>query len=943
MFSPPLFSQSLLGSPSARWLGSAPLWATVSGLLTLALVAAVASLWRQRAAARRARANENRLLSIMNGTVEGIVMLNARGWIIRFNRSAERVTGRDSSDMLGRDLRTILSVQDEMLDAYLAGHPLPDGTAPISGIVRELEIRHADGHSVAARLSIGRIQVPGEQLFVAFLSEIGELKETERALREREAQYGALIRNIPGTFFRVKMALAMPAVFVSEQIHSIVGWPAVEFTSGRRHLADLLHPEDLPRVRAMTVAAAARPGMHDFLIEFRLIHADGSHRWVSATCEMDVPPDGGTPCIDGVMIDITDAKQRAVEFEGTVRAVDHSLAVVEFDVAGHVIEANDNYLALTGYSLDELRGQRHAVFCDPAYVASPAYGEFWNTLRRGELHSGEYQRIGRDGRALWLQASYNPVLGSDGRLLKIVKFASDITARRAVEQTMREARDRAENAAASRTAFLANMSHEIRTPMNAVIGFTELLMDTPLSPVQQRHLDTIRHSASSLLGLLNDILDTAKMEKGAMELEMRDFSLRELSTQVSDAMRAAAQAKGVALLLDYPADLQDRFEGDALRLRQVLVNLISNAVKFTEQGSVQLVVRADDRPGVEAPEPSTALRIAVRDTGIGIPPDRMDAIFQPFAQADASMSRRFGGSGLGITIARQLVELMGGDITVDSRIGQGSVFTVRLSLAPARELPAAERPLLSATDEKPLAVLVVDDVRQNADLLRLALGAAGHAVTIAPDGAGAVAAWAGGRFDMVLMDVHMPGMDGLAAARRIRALEVAAQRRRTPIVALTASVLDEDRTAAREAGMDGFVGKPVDLEQLRREMARVAGTEDPPRHAPAPVPDAGAPPPGTPLPRAARETIDALLRGEIDAEALNAVTHALQRSGDAERAERLEQTILQFDFEHAVQLLEPLAARVATDGDAPSALAIEPLPVAEPADPPGPSNRRIAA
>ena len=902
-------------SPSTGWAGSAALWAAVSGVLLLMLIGTAASLLQHRVIARRVRTNEGRLLSIMNGTVEGIVVLNARGWIIRFNRSAERVTGHDAGHMLGRDLRTILQVQDELLDAYLAGNPLPDGTAPISGIVRELEIRHADGHTVAARMSIGRIQVPGEQLFVAFLSEISELKETERTLREREAQYGALIRNIPGAFFRVKMNAGQPALFMSEQIHSIVGWPAIDFTSGRRNLAALIHPDDRPQVSATAIAAASQPGMHDFVMEFRLIHADGSHRWISATCEMDVPADGGIPCIDGVMIDVTEAKQRAGEFEGTVRAIGHSLAVVEFDVAGRVIQANENYLALTGYSFDELHGQRHALFCDPVYVSSPAYVEFWNTLRRGEFHSGEYQRFGRDGRAMWLQASYNPVLGPDGRLLKIVKFASDITARRAVQEAMREARDRAENAAASRTAFLANMSHEIRTPMNAVIGFTELLMDTPLSPVQQRHLDTIRHSASSLLGLLNDILDTAKMEKGAMELEMRDFSLRELSTQVSDAMRAAAEAKGIVLLLDYHADLDDHFEGDALRLRQVLVNLISNAVKFTESGSVRLSVRRDDRAEAETSGVATALHIAVRDTGLGIPPDRMDAIFQPFAQADASMSRRFGGSGLGITIARQLVELMGGNITVDSRVGEGSVFNVYLSLAPAQELPASEPPHLSATDEQPLAVLVVDDVRQNADLLRLALGAAGHAVTIATDGSSAVAAWAGGRFDMVLMDVHMPGMDGLAAARRIRALEVAGQRGRTPIVALTASVLDEDRIAAREAGMDGFVGKPIDLEQLRLEMARVVGAVDGSRNALPPVADDAMAATARPLPRAAQETIEALQRGEIDTGALYAVTHALQRAGDPERAERLEQAILQFDFEDAVQLLEPLATTGHTDPD----------------------------
>jgi two-component system sensor histidine kinase/response regulator len=894
------FSTAWLAGPFVSW--TLPLVAGVPA------VVCILGVLRYRALVRSLRRSEFRLLSVINGTVEGIVGLDADGRVIRFNRSAERVTGHLGANMLGRDLRTLLTVQDEVLDAYLAGNPLPDGTAPIAGIVREVEIRRGDGQCISARLSIGRIEVPGEQLFVGFLSDIGDQRETERALREREAQYGALIRNIPGTFFRVQMHPRLPALFMSDQIHSIVGWPAIDFTSGRRNMSSLIHPDDLPLVMELAENAAALPGMRDFLLECRLIHADGSHRWISATCEMEVPEDGTMPVIDGVMIDVTDARRRTAEFEGTVRAIGHSLAVVEFDVAGRVIEANENYLALTGYSMEELRGQRHAVFCDPAYVASSAYVEFWNTLRRGEFHNGEYERFDRKGHAMWLQASYNPVMGADGRLLKIVKFASDITARRAVQDAMREARDRAEHAAASRSAFLANMSHEIRTPMNAVIGFTELLMDTPLSPVQKSHLDTIRQSASSLLGLLNDILDTAKMEKGAMELELRDFSLRELSTQVADAMRAGAQVKGVALVLEYHDDLPDHFRGDALRLRQVLVNLIANAVKFTESGSVRLVVaRHAERPDIPHPGRAVPLQISVHDTGIGIPAGRIAAIFQPFAQADASMSRRFGGTGLGVTIAQQLVQLMDGNITVESREGEGSVFRIQLSLEPALELPPAERPHRSPTDEKPLAVLVVDDVLQNADLLRIALGAAGHSVTIAGDGATSVAAWAGGRFDLVLMDIHMPGMDGLAAARRIRALEIAGRRGRTPIVALTASVLDEDRIAAREAGMDGFVGKPIDLEQLRLEMARVVGAADSARTAGPSAPRQVGAMPAMPLPQAAQETADALRRGEIDTSALQAVTSALVNAGDAERAERLEQAILQFDFEDAVRLLAPLA------------------------------------
>ncbi|WPB57863.1 MHYT domain-containing protein [Xylophilus sp. GOD-11R] len=775
-----------VGQPDPAFANARPPVALALGvaLVSLMVIGLVGGIWgllHYRTLARRLQVNENRLQLVIDGTAEGIAVLDARGRVYRFNLSAERVTGYSAAQMMGRRLDTMLSQRDEVLDAYLAGLPLPDGTAPIAGIVRELTVAQPDGKRVEIRLSVGRVNVPDEQIFVAFVSDIGEQKQIERALREREAQYGALIRNIPGTFFRIELNPARTALFVSEQIQSIVGWPAADFLSGRRLLRDIVHPDDLPALEARTDAIAASADTRDFSFECRLLHANGSHRWISANCEIEKPTDIGFARIDGVMIDITEAKLRASEFEGTVRAIGHALAVIEFDVAGRVIDANQNFLDLTGYTLDQIRGMRHAVFCDPAYVASPAYVDFWNTLRRGEHHVGEYERFGRDRRPVWLHASYNPVMGADGRLLKIVKFASDVTNRHAVQEALREAKEKAEQAAAARTAFLANMSHEIRTPMNAVIGFTELLMDTPITPVQRQHLGTVRQSAAALLDLLNSVLDTAKLEKGAMELEAADFSLRELAGHVVDSLRIGKQARRIALELDYQDGLGEHFRGDPMRLRQVLVNLVSNAVKFTEAGSVRLVVRQDPAVAV-VPTGAVALHLAVHDTGIGIPADRLHAIFQPFTQADASMSRRFGGTGLGITIAQQLVELMAGEISVESRVGVGSVFHVRLVL-PTAEAPAAE--------DARLAVLVVDDMLRDAE-------------------------------------PPQPPTD----------------------------------TSAAES-----------------------------------LPPASV---------AAEHALAALLRGELDNDALAAVDTALRRHGDAALADLIADTIGQFDFERAATLLRPL-------------------------------------
>ncbi|WP_231732045.1 MHYT domain-containing protein [Rheinheimera sp. EpRS3] len=436
------------------------------------------------------------------------------------------------------------------------------------------------------------------------------------------------------------------------------------------------------------------------------------------------------------------------------------------------------------------------------------------TTTQLDLYQGsftlEYRIRHHDGSWRWILEHGEAIKSDNGDIIWLDGFLMDITTRKQMEQELVLAKDTAEQAAEARAAFLANMSHEIRTPMNAIIGFSDLMLSDDLPPQQHKHLQTIHSAARSLLHLLNDILDSAKLEKGKLELEYTDFSLPALLDTVVSTLWLQARKKQLQLTLELDPAAGEFYYGAPDRLRQVLTNLLGNAIKFTEQGSVRVKVQ------LSAP---SELTFSIVDTGIGISPQRLPYIFDAFTQADASMSRRFGGTGLGTTISKQLVELMGGQISVQSTEDVGSCFSFTVPLQPGVAL--VQHNTDQALALPALSVLITDDIAQNLELLQLMLERAGHTVVAVADGEQAVAAVQQQHFDVVLMDIQMPVMDGLEACRLIRQWEQAQQRKPLPVIALTASVLDEDKVAAKEAGMQGFASKPVDFAVLTNEIARV--------------------------------------------------------------------------------------------------------------------------
>jgi len=427
-----------------------------------------------------------------------------------------------------------------------------------------------------------------------------------------------------------------------------------------------------------------------------------------------------------------------------------------------------------------------------------------------------YTRAAAGGR--WLEFQYTPL--SDGRLLA---QSRDVTPLKASEQAAlaakaeaEAARDAAEAAARAKATFLAAMSHEIRTPMNGVLGMMEILERSGLNPDQARSVGVMRDSAQSLLRIIDDILDFSKIDAGRMEIEALPFSLRGLVDGTIETLAPQARAKGLALFADPPGPGPEWVAGDPTRVRQILFNLVGNAIKFTERGFVRVMVDARAEGG------AVLVTLAVEDSGIGMDEAAKARLFQPFAQADSSTTRRFGGTGLGLSIVRRLAQLMGGDAVADSTPGRGSRFTVTLRLGPASAAVPVAEPVLAAPSAGTgmPRLLLADDHPVNREVLLRQLELLGLSADVASDGAAALALWREGRHGLVLLDLHMPELDGFGLARAIREAEAAAGLPRAGLVAVTADAMKGEDARCYAAGMDGFLAKPVSMDALARTLGR---------------------------------------------------------------------------------------------------------------------------
>jgi signal transduction histidine kinase/CheY-like chemotaxis protein len=399
---------------------------------------------------------------------------------------------------------------------------------------------------------------------------------------------------------------------------------------------------------------------------------------------------------------------------------------------------------------------------------------------------------------------------------------AEMEVRRKTERELALAKERAEAADRAKTDFLAGMSHEIRTPMNTILGMADLMLETDPTPAQRQYIEVFQSSGAMLLGIINDVLDLSKIEAGEVRLETVPVDMADFLHRTREIVAGRAAQKGLDFRIEQADHAPRRFIGDPVRLRQVLVNLIDNGIKFTESGAIRLAVgQAGDTPG--------RLTFAVTDTGIGIAPEAQEQIFLRFTQADASTTRKYGGTGLGLAISRRLVELMGGDIRLESAPGQGSTFSFTIDLPETSSaepepvtLPSDARDLSALLSRTPCAVLVAEDSDSNRALLELYFRDTGCRIDFAVDGGEAVHKFESGSYGLVLMDIQMPGMDGYEATRRIRAMEAEKGAHPTPIVAVTANAFQEDQEQCLAAGCTDYLAKPVSKLALLRCVARHA-------------------------------------------------------------------------------------------------------------------------
>ncbi len=601
----------------------------------------------------------------------------------------------------------------------------------------------------------------------------------------------------------------------SEQMYRIYGFDPKNPPEELLSLAAYCHPDDRPRHDQHKREQAYT----DAEIEVRIVRPDGEVRHVIAKSTVNLNGAGKTLTRFGTLTDITNIKRAealATESERRYRLLADMAPdmIARTRVGGETLFVSPSSVRVLGYTPEEMATLNPVdmVHPDDGERVMAAFGQLIDG-RLGRLPEPlRYRARHKSGEWVWIEANPVTVFDDQGTPIEFIDVVRNVTQTKLFEEELDEARVKAEAAAAAKSAFLANMSHELRTPLTSIIGFSRLLDERDDLTAEARHYaQRISDASEALLAIINDVLDFSKLEAGQVTFENQPLSISRLVDETIGLVAIQAAAKDVSVRADLDPASPALISGDVARLRQVVLNLLSNAVKFTEQGSVTVATRwRKTRKG-------GFLRVSIIDTGAGIAPQSVARLFERFSQAEVSINRTHGGTGLGLAISRGIVELLGGRIGVKSKVGKGSTFWFEIPAQAAVEAAqAAEQD--GEIECPPMRILMVDDTSVNRELVKLMLTPLGFQIEEASGGTEGVKAAMTKAFDLILMDVRMPGVDGLEATRVIRA--ASALNRTTPILALTADVQPENAAACRSAGMNDVLGKPIVARQLLTKIVQ---------------------------------------------------------------------------------------------------------------------------
>jgi two-component system, sensor histidine kinase and response regulator len=799
----------------------------LGALLVVAITGTCAYIYQNRRFHSRLSQSENLYRSLYESSADAFLLLDRNTGFIDCNDMALRLFGFKNRLALRHKHPHELSppTQPSGESSRSAGTRIM-AQAMLTGSGR-FEWTHcrADGSLVPTEVLLTRVDVGGKPIFQVIMRDISERKKMEEALRQSEERYRTIFENLLDGYYRRDIHGKL--LFANEKLVNMLGYQGEEVVG--KDVAELFYydAEEMAGVKQAMLSAGGR--LVDY--EMRLKRRDGSPMVFSSNIRFFYDVHGKVAGVEGVLRDITPrkrmeeelrlAKTRA-ELESARLATIISVmeeGVVFADESDRIVEVNDYFCNFINKSRHEVL--HHSIWEFYSGELGERLGDLLQEYKAGKRTRPASIDTTFDSSELTIRTQ--AIFSSDcyeGVLINMV----DVT-------TLVEARIKAESASRAKSEFIANMSHEIRTPMHAIIGLTQLLGDGPLNSDQRESLDMVQASADHLLSTINEILDFSKIEAGKLELEFIQFNLEEVVKGVLDGAAVRAHEKGLQLISRVSPPPPPNLVGDPVRLRQVLLNLVDNAIKFTPKGRIECTLGL-----LDTSTDSALLQFSIADTGIGIPADMLGTIFESFTQVDSSITRRFGGSGLGLAICRRLVESMGGRIWVESDEGKGSCFsfTLRLKLPDvlaksALSLPThgtrttgETLPLLASPPVRGLRLLLAEDNLVNQRLAVRVLEKHGHQVTVAENGLEALKALKEFDFELVLMDIQMPEMDGLEATRTIRRQEHATGAH-IPIVALTAHALQGDRERCVEAGMDDYISKPIKVEELLTTIEKWAG------------------------------------------------------------------------------------------------------------------------